>query len=232
MIEVTLTDFVLKFPLKAEEHENQGEELWTTFEEMNSCYETTCQMKCHHKLHCFTYFFSDSGCFFVLGNRRKLESSTGWAWSSALSSERKLSGEFRGCRQADPAAMGKCPRVEKSDGSYGLLQFRNIRPDWRGSLANLGFVLTLNVGGQHFASDTGSVQLRRGFPVPNEVIGILLAEADGHYQLIDTSFWIDGGEVVVNVSKFDPANFSTLNLSVLPLLPDPVPRLSTFLNNF
>ena len=70
------------------------------------------------------------------------------------------------------------------------------------------------------------------FLYPNEVIGILLAEADGHYQLIDTSFWIDGGDVVVNVSKFDPANFSTLNLSVLPLLPDSVPWLSTFLNNF
>ena len=107
----------------------------------------------------------------------------------------------------------------------GLLQFQGINPDWRGSLANLGFTLTLDVGGQHFASESQQIQLRRGPPFANDVIGCLVAEEHGQHRIIKTDLWIDGGNVVVNVSKFDPENITTLNLSVMPLLPDPVPWL-------
>ena len=236
MIEVTLTDFVFNFPRKAEEYEDQRQELWTTFEESNSINETTCRSKCHNKLHCFNYFVSDAGCFFIEGNRTQLEShvsnisSISWSSrSSSLYSSRQISGEFVGCRQTSETS-GRCPNGQDLN---GLLRFEGISPDWRGSLANLGFTLNLDVGGQHFGSDSQLIQLRRGIPFANDVIGCLLAEDNDHrIKIIETNLWIDSGNVVVNVSKFDPENITALKLSVMPLLPDPVPWLKQHLNNF
>ena len=236
MIEVTLTDFVFNFPRKAEEYEDQGQELWTTFEELNSINETTCRSKCHNKLHCFNYFVSDAGCFFIEGNTTKLEnhvsniSSISWSSrSSSLYSSRQISGEFVGCRQTSETS-GRCPNGKDLN---GLLRFEGISPDWRGSLANLGFTLNLDVGGQHFAAESQQIQLRRGVPFANDVIGCLLAEGnDQQTKIIETNLWIDAGNVVVNVSKFDPENITALKLSVMPLLPDPVPCLKQHLNNF
>ena len=125
--------------------------------------------------------------------------------------------------------MGRCPNGDLN----GTLQFRGIRPDWRGNSANLAFTLTLHVGGQTFASEVQSIQLRDGTPIANDVLGVLLAEENSQIKLIKTNLWVDfAGNVVVNVSRFDPGNITTLNLSVMPLLPDPVPWLSTSLNKF
>jgi len=230
MIEVTLTDFVLNFPRKAEEYEDQGQELWTTFEGSNPINETACKSRCHNKLHCFKYFVSDFGCFFIEGNTTKLESyvssisSISWSSrSSSLYSSRQISGEFVGCRK-------RCPNGKDLN---GLLRFQGISPDWRGSLANLGFTLTLNldVGGQHVATESQQIQLRRGVPFANDVIGCLLAEGnDQQTKIIETNLWIDAGNVVVNVAKFDPENITALKLSVMLLLPDPVPWLKQHLN--
>ncbi len=240
MIEVTLTDFVFNFPLKAEKHEERGKELWTQFDPVNSSNEATCRTKCHRKPTCFDFFVSDHGCFFIEGNTTKLEShvsniSTGWTWSStssSLSHSRQVSGEFHGCTQiSETSELGRCPNgMVNTD---GVLQFRGIRPDWRGNSANLAFTLTLHVGGQRFASEVQSIQLRHGPPIANDVLGVLLAQENSQIKLIKTNLWVDSaGNVVVNVSRFNPSNITTLNLSVMPLLPDPVPWLSTSLNNF
>lgn len=232
---MTLTDFVLGIPIQTQD-EIQKQELWTRFEKMSSANDTVCSTKCHDSLTCFDYLHSNFGCFFVEGNSHleadRADGADGAKhsmWSSALSVDRKLSGDLYGCKQTSTAnhALGKCP--DAGAGvllSNGLLQFRGIKPDWRGSSATIWFSLILEVGGQRFQSKVSAIELRQGAPLPNDAIGILLGESHGKTTEVDCKFSIDLlGNVVVHVSKFDPMNFSSMNLSVMPLLPDPEPWL-------
>ncbi len=232
-IDVMLADFVLDFPILP--GENHSQDLWTVYEKASPANDTFCGAKCRESITCFDYFLSDFGCFYVEGNRKKLEAGdfdhAGKSWLSKLSDGRNLSGKLMGCNQeADKASSagtcdncGTCPHVIMSEGS---LRFENVKPDWRGKLATISFLLILDVGGQQFQSEAATIQLRQGAPVPNDAVGVLMIESEGQTSVLDCNFSIDLlGNVIIDVPEFDPVKVSSMNLSVIPLQPDQAPWL-------
>ena len=225
-VDVMLADFVLDFPVPS--GENHSKDLWTVFEKASPVNDTFCAAECRESINCFEYFLSDFGCYYVEGNRSRLEAGTGHAgtsmWLSELSDGRNLSGKLIGCNQeADNASSaGTCdPPMIMSE---GLLRFKGVKPDWRGKLASISFLLMLEVGGQQFQSEADTIQLRQGPPVPNDAIGVLMMESEGRTSVLDSNFSIDSlGNVIVDVPEFDPLNVTGMNLSVIPLQPDQVP---------
>ena len=221
-----LADFLLDFPVPP--GENHSQDLWTVFEKASPVNDTFCAAKCRDSINCFDHFLSDFGCYYVEGNRSRLEAGTGHAgtsmWLSELSDGRNLSGKLTGCNQeADNASSaGTCdPPMIMSE---GLLRFKGVKPDWRGKLATISFLLMLEVGGQQFQSEADSIQLRQGPPVPNDAIGILMMESQGQTSILPCNFSIDLlGNVMVDVPEYDPLNVTGMNLSVIPLQPDQVP---------
>ena len=119
------------------------------------------------------------------------------------------------------ASMPCSPPVEAE---AGQLIFRKVRPDWRGNEATLSFALDVEIGGQRFETGFMPVLLRQGPPQATKALVMLLGmNASGTNVLSSQSSVDDEGNIVANVSEYDPMAFSSFKLLVMPLLPDPAP---------
>ena len=74
-----------------------------------------------------------------------------------------------------------------------------------------------------FQSESGSLNLHQGLPMPSDAFAQLLAFGDSGAKLIETETHIDDlGNVIVEIQKYDPLAIKSMELSLLPMLPDRV----------
>lgn len=74
-----------------------------------------------------------------------------------------------------------------------------------------------------FQSESGSLNLHQGLPVPSDAFAQLLAFEDLGAKLIETETYVDDlGNVIVEIQKYDPLAIKSMELSLLPMLPDRV----------
>eukprot|EP00438_Fugacium_kawagutii_P014628 Skav234629 [mRNA] locus=scaffold171:255945:263214:- [translate_table: standard] len=215
-VRVILADFFLNLPLPPETDARSA--LWTRFQPELGANDTTCSLHCQHSLDCFDYFVTESGCLFVWGNHTDTTAKADTPWSSELSAKgvRKLTARLSGCA----SATGECSASD-ADAADGSVSF-NVRPDWRGQDATMTFELVLEVGGQTFTAEAGIIQLHKGYPIPNDAIGVLLVNSAEGTKTMEPNITTDLlGNVIVNVSHYDPFKVSNVTLVVMPVLPDP-----------
>ena len=107
----------------------------------------------------------------------------------------------------------------------GQLHFTDIYPEWLGNSASLSLELILQVGETEFRSDVATINLQRGSSTPRDAFGLLLGKTepvDGG-KLVVLSKWAlvdDFGNLRIVAETFDPSQFESLQLVVLPILGD------------
>ena len=199
--------------------------------------ESICSTRCSDSLDCFAHFVGHTGCFFALSNHSWLEEyqeHAKYPLSALVAKDRKISGYLTGCILKNASDVGAGPCTEPPAAEKELLRFGKIRPDWRKNSATLSFALQVEVGGQRFEAEFAAIQLRQGLPLPIDAMGVLLGarSSDASIVQVQSETVIDDlGGVTVNISKFDPMNFSTMRLLVMPLLPDRVSWLQRVFSN-
>lgn len=228
-MQVKLSDFSISLPLSADSRRTSA--LWTEFESRDNLREDECSAFCESHLDCFDSFTSKSGCFFVKGNHREIHAGSAPepTWSKALTSstERKITGYLYGCvQQSGTNHQGLC-LATSSNGADGTMTFQ-VSPEYHGAKATLTFSVVMEVGEQKFESQSSSIQLHRGLPILKDAVVVLIQTFGTSEVILEPNVTIDSfGNIEVLVSKFDPTNLTELQLSVVPLLADPVPCLGS-----
>ncbi|CAE7378716.1 unnamed protein product [Symbiodinium necroappetens] len=206
-IHVNLLDFFLGIPADANREPSAMADMlqWTSFQAAPNATESWCQHVCEARPECLRSFFGQGGCYFACHHHDRIQ-----RFLPSLVSGRKLSGQLDGCRRSE---VERCKEVVAQE---HLLIFKDVPPDWRGANAQLSLSLVLQVGGQRFIANSGTLELRRGLPAPSDAFVLL---DDG--EAMKTATTIDGfGNVIITASYYDPLKITSLNLSVLPMLPD------------
>lgn len=90
-------------------------------------------------------------------------------------------------------------------------------------MSDLGVCNLLCFFAARFQSESGSLNLHQGLPVPSDAFAQLLAFGDSGAKLIETETYIDdSGNVIVEIPEYDPLEIKSMELSLLPMLPDRV----------
>ena len=104
----------------------------------------------------------------------------------------------------------------------GKTDFGVVKPDWKGgSKASLEFEMFLVSGSQRLSSEKTVIRLRRDIPMVMDVLVHLAGySAGGETEISATGSVTAEGNVVLNISQYDPQEQEGLRLVVVPILPD------------
>ncbi|CAE7503906.1 PRPF4B, partial [Symbiodinium sp. CCMP2456] len=213
-VTVALTDFFLGLPVSRNDTPPDIDE-WTVFARVDSCEEA-----CSHDMNCLMHFPARVGCFMAYNDHRARESGQVSPLLEAAGA-RSLSAVLTGCQIK---ANGTCGF---SHATQRVLRFENVRPDWTHKEGSLDFALALEVGEQRFDAVTATVQLHRGIPDASDVISQVLIESGGMPDadstmktLSNTAFVDSEGDLVIQISKYDPTQLLSMHLVVMPVIAD------------
>ena len=227
-MEVTLADFFLGLPVRHSMSPPAQVMQWTVFHRSAGASEQFCAATCEHMLDCLTHFLGHDGCFFAFHNHTRRESELSENLSTVglePAANRSLGGRLLGCKlrdsRPDVGEAGLCAMTKSVD---QRLYFGVVNPDWRGNTARLSLAVTLDVGGQHFQSESSVMDLKRGFPLVSDSFACLLGEPTDQFagtQVMQIAASIqEQGDILLTVYEFDPQAIKSLRLILLPMLPD------------
>ncbi|CAE7403941.1 unnamed protein product [Symbiodinium sp. CCMP2592] len=202
-LEIFLLDFYLDLPAKVDLSPPPEIQQWTAFKASSNASDAFCGEFCRAHPNCLAAFLGHRGCFYAFHQAQAPQ-------SLMLAQGRMVSGVLEGCRLSETS---NCNEVLAEE---NVLQFDNLVADWQSSTAQLKLNLILEVGGQRFISDSGSLSLRQGAPIVSDSFALLLHGA----VILNASVTVNSGDVVILVDEYDPVDMGTLNLVVLPMLPD------------
>ena len=217
-----LSDFYLSIPIK----DRPGDDSvlrWTVFHQHQSPSDDSCQQLCRLKLDCSTSFVGQHGCF--LANRDHLRTEEEAEWQPAAAGNRSFAAVLDGCANSKDASMSggsvmsRCSAVRAEK---GYLYFAGVKPVWQSATAQLSLTVTEDVGEQRFRADSKEIILWHGRPVPSSIVVQPFATGPGNTtQPVQVRGSVgDGGNLVVEVQEFDPTQTDSMQLLLLPVLPD------------
>eukprot|EP00434_Breviolum_minutum_P027014 symbB.v1.2.023886.t1/scaffold2222.1/size85392/2 len=221
-VRVLLSDFFLGLPTNSGVRPPEDVLRWTVFEPAPHANETSCASDCWYRSDCLTHFLGHGGCFLAVNNHTHEESRDMDASviGPAAAGNRHFSGTLTGCKLEEDKLqeVGHCSTVSAQN---LWLRFGQIQPDWQSKATRLSLTVTLDVGEQRFQSESGSLNLHQGLPMPSDAFAQLLAFGDSGAKLIETETYVDdSGNVIVEIQKYDPLAIKSMELSLLPMLPD------------
>eukprot|EP00913_Durusdinium_trenchii_P028855 g27056.t1 len=222
---VTLVDFYLGLPIRESDSSAHSSSLWTVFEAKEHTNNETCHSRCNDHPQCLTSFLG-VGCYFAYNNQSF--PGDGPIQGLTPSTLRRLAGRLDGCIAKTPTngngGAGPCGHCQAE---HHVLQFRRVHPDWQGRSARLSLALELDVGEQHFDAESGTLELHQGRPAASDAVVLLRGEAAANATLpaveatLSCEVSVDSeGNVLATVGQYDPFNYSSLHLLVMPVVLD------------
>ncbi|CAK9064104.1 unnamed protein product [Durusdinium trenchii] len=223
---VTLVDFYLGLPIRESDSSAHSSSLWTVFEAKEHTNNETCHSRCNDHPQCLTSFLGVGGCYFAYNNQSF--PGDGPIQGLTPSTLRRLAGRLDGCIAKTPTngngGAGPCGHCQAE---HHVLQFRRVHPDWQGRSARLSLALELDVGEQHFDAESGTLELHQGRPAASDAVVLLRGEAAANATLpaveatLSCEVSVDSeGNVLATVGQYDPFNYSSLHLLVMPVVLD------------
>lgn len=216
-VTVILTEFHLSLPVRHDVHDQHpsGIAEWTAFQKNNNSNASWCHHECDDSPDCLTAFPGGEGCFYAQNDHKKRQVPSSNTPAN-MAESRKISGTLTGC--TSQTSNDRCATVPaKAD----ELSFGEVSPDWHGSFARLSLNMILDVGEMNFTSDYATIDLHQGLPQVTEVITYVVARtSDGKELTVDVRSFTDSGDVMVNLSTYDPLEIISMDLIILLVLPD------------
>ncbi|CAE7214799.1 unnamed protein product [Symbiodinium sp. CCMP2456] len=217
-VKVILTEFHLSLPVRHDLHNQHPSSVqeWTAFERKdNNSNRSWCHHRCDESLDCLRAFPGEGGCFYAQNDHKSRQvhhSNT----PVAVTEGRKISGTLTGCRSQTSSDTCRTVPAKADELSFG-----KVSPDWHGSFARLSLKMILDVGEMNFTSDYATIDLRQGLPGVTEAICLLVVRmSNGTHSTLKVRSFAESGEVMVRVSNYDPLEVASMDLIILPLLPD------------
>ena len=215
-VTVFLTDFAVGVPTS---RAPVGDHLWTEYAKSSRACSDTCEVDAD----CLSSFSGVGGCYFAKHHHGFHEKSCSGIASEAKATHSRgdVLSHMHGCagyrRQCGPGVPVRDLMVK----------FDFVRPDWQAnSEGALEFSLALVAEGmQQTASDVQELSLRRGAPLPFDVLVHLEASVLSTTKLtIPVHAIVDNsGNISMTVGRYNPLELQTgrtMRLTVAPVLPD------------
>ncbi|CAE7366056.1 inlA [Symbiodinium sp. CCMP2592] len=215
-VTIFLTDFVVGVPTRAP----VGDHLWT---EYARSLPETCSDTCEIDPDCLSSFFGVGGCFFAKHHHAFHEQSCSSIDSEAHTTHahNDMLSHLHGCA----GARRQCGPGVPIRGH--MVNFDLVHPDWQANdEGSLEFSLALVAEGvQQTASDVQELSLRRGSPLPFDVLVHLEATMlNNSTMTIPVSAHVDSsGNISITVSQYNPLDLRTgksVRLTMAPVLAD------------
>ncbi len=180
--------------------------------------------RCRADPDCLAAFKGHGGCYFAHHNHSAQDRSCEKIGvGTGDEAGQVYNFEVHGC-VGSPSAKAPSSQCHSSafEVKRGRMDFGVVKPDWKGGLeASLELEMFLVSGSQRLSSERVVIRLRRDIPMVTDVLVHLAGcSAGGETEINATGSVTAEGNVVLNISQYDPLELEGLRLVVVPILPD------------